>query len=372
MNERVEIKPLTGVRAVAALCVFLFHMQIRWPFAHSLFLSNLLRQGAVGMSIFFVLSGFVLTHQYYGRAVSYREYFANRISRIYPVYLLAAALSLPWIGLSVTNGDLLHSSARLFVLVITNVFVIQAWFPQFFSLWNDGASWSISVEAFCYVLLPIILTGMDRATGKRLWIIAITAYLAASLPGLTFELFDNSPRIFYSLPIYRLPEFVVGVCISIAVRRGLIRPTGLVAAALVAAVVTYIECVYDLHPVYVSNNWIVMPAIGATLAFLATGRGVVVRAMSSRPVVWLGKISYSFYSLQILIILPLIYHHDGLASRIPALRNNMLLMVVSLAILVAASALAYHGIEEPARRWIRGRIGTISTKTTATHATNLA
>jgi len=59
-----EILPLTGLRFVAAFYVFLFHIHIRWPLAGQPFLKNVLDQGAVGMSLFFVLSGFVLAYRY--------------------------------------------------------------------------------------------------------------------------------------------------------------------------------------------------------------------------------------------------------------------------------------------------------------------
>jgi peptidoglycan/LPS O-acetylase OafA/YrhL len=62
MHQRLEVRSLTGLRAVAALFVFFFLIQIRWPFAHSDFLANLIGQGAIGMSVFFVLSGFVLAY----------------------------------------------------------------------------------------------------------------------------------------------------------------------------------------------------------------------------------------------------------------------------------------------------------------------
>ncbi|MBK5120866.1 acyltransferase [Burkholderia sp. R-69980] len=350
--KKLEIRPLTGLRAVAAIYVFLFHMQIRWPFVHTSFFAKLVGQGAVGMSVFFVLSGFVLTYQYAGQQVSYREYLVNRLARVYPIYALAALLSLPWIGI---NFELPRSIGQLMALVVANILVIQAWFPQFFGLWNDSASWSISVEAFCYALLPILLVRMQRATDRQVLMIAFAAYAASVLPGLSYVLFDSAPTVFYSVPIYRLPEFVIGICTCVVFQRGRFRipPAGIVALAVIA--VAYLGTIDDPRPIYVSHNWLIVPAVAASLAALSSGRGALNRIMGSAAVVWLGKISYCIYSLQVLIIFPLLHHHDKIVEVIPALRDNRILMGGALLMLIVASAVAHHAIEEPTRRWIKQR-----------------
>jgi peptidoglycan/LPS O-acetylase OafA/YrhL len=359
MHQRFEVRPLTGLRAVAALLVFIFHMQIRWPFVHTAFLANLIGEGAVGMSVFFVLSGFVLTHQYGGQNVPYREYLINRVARIYPVYLLAAVLTLPWIGVAFHPGAFAKGVGQLVTLVLANAVVIQAWFPQFFALWNDGASWSISVEAFCYMLLPLILMGVYRMEERRLWFVTLVAYAASVLPGITFLAFDGSPGIFYSMPIFRLPEFVLGVCTCIIARRHSAQPqyAGAIASVLVIALIIYLGTRSSSGSLYVTHNWLVIPAIVATIYYLAKGNGVFANAIGSRLVVWLGKISYCIYSLQILIILPLVYHHDAIVGKWPILADNRALLFASLILLIAASAAFHHLIEEPSRRWIRRRAG---------------
>jgi peptidoglycan/LPS O-acetylase OafA/YrhL len=355
MNERLEIRPLTGLRAVAALFVFFFHIQIRWPYVHSGFLANLIGEGATGMSVFFVLSGFVLTYQYAGQGVSYREYLINRVARIYPIYFLSAVLTLPWIGIDFHAGEFTHNVGQLVILVFANIFAIQAWFPQFFSLWNDGASWSISVEVFCYVLLPLILVGLYRLSDRSFYAVAAAAYIAAVLPGMSFLLFDNSPSIFYSMPIFRLPEFVLGVCVCIVARRsppqGIL--TAIITAALIIVLIGYLGMRSSVGSLYVTHNWLVMPAVTMTIYSLSKSRGVVAHFMGSVPIVWLGKISYCIYSLQVLIILPLVFHHDAIVSAWPALGNNKVLVLVSLMLLISASAAAHHLIEEPLRFWLR-------------------
>ncbi|GJH05046.1 acyltransferase [Paraburkholderia terrae] len=356
MLQRTEIAPLTGLRAVAAIYVFLFHIQIRWPFVHHPFAANLVGEGAVGMSIFFMLSGFVLAYQYANRSVSHREYAINRFARIYPVYALCAVLSLPWIGLSIHDGTVLRDAARIVILVIANVFVVQAWFPQFFQYWNDGGSWSIAVEAFCYALLPLILASLESASRRKLGMVAIASYFAAVLPGLTYALFENSPTIFYAMPIFRLPEFLIGVCVCLAVRRGHV-VCWWAAAILVFACIWYLGTTpLEGTTIYVTHNWLVLPAIAAAICFLATSTGYASKMLASRIATFLGKISYCIYSLQIFIIMPLVHNHDRVVSRIPILGNNVILVCAAFALLIAGSALCHYLIEEPARRWIKSRM----------------
>ena len=124
---------------------------------------------------------------------------------------------------------------------------------------------------------------------------------------------------------------------------------------LVAGLIVYLGSRSSAGSLYVTHNWLAMPAIGASIYYLAKSNDFFARAMGSGPIVWLGKISYCFYSLQILIILSLVYHHDAIIERLPVLADNRVLLIVSLALLVTASAAAHHLIEEPARRRIRSR-----------------
>lgn len=144
-----ELRPVTSLRFLAASYVFLFHIQIRWPLAEqtSAF-GRLLGNGAVGMTLFFVLSGFVLAYRFAGGPLDIDRYALGRLFRIYPVYLLAATSTIPWLISSIQNGSSAGTVGQYVFVVLSNVFLIQAWFPQLFAYWNDGASWSISTECF--------------------------------------------------------------------------------------------------------------------------------------------------------------------------------------------------------------------------------
>lgn len=357
MNEKQELRGLTGLRFVAAFYVFLFHVHSAWPITQNKFLGNLLSQGAIGMSVFFVLSGFVLTYQYQDGAKGTRDYFVSRLARIYPIYLLAALITLPWFGVS-TDQSLLRGIGQGILLVVANVFLVQAWFPQMFGLWNGGGSWSISVEAFCYVLLPLLLPLLLKLTVTQQKIAAAACIVLAALPGIVLTFFgSDTPVTFYSMPIFRLPEFVLGCLICIGWSRGHLKPMEtpflLTAIALFAL---YLGWAGGRLSTYVGHNWIVIPMIAVTILALADPRTSNFSVMSNSVMVWLGKISYSFYSFQIVLLKLMHTYAEDVTKQFPALENNLVLMIVCLAVLIVMSAAGYYFVEEPCRKWIRARL----------------
>jgi len=355
LKDEREILALTGLRFVAAFYVFIFHIHIRWPVTDNVFLRNVLGQGAIGMSLFFILSGFVLAHRYADGKTSTRAYLVNRFARIYPIYAVAALVTVPWIGLSFADRGIAEVLLQGFLLVLANVFLIQAWFPQFFDYWNDGGSWSISVEAFCYVLLPLLLPLLVKLSAKRLFQVALVCYLLAAMPGLVGVIFPNAPRaVYYSMPIYRLPEFLIGVCAYLAYRnRAQVPVRAWLQPAVLLLMVVYLGVFGPRIPNFVGHNWLVVPFIAWMIYTLASG-GTALAALLATPLfVWLGKISYCFYSFQALVILTLISYHDRMVGALPLLANNLVFMLLALLVLTGIAAAGYALIEEPARRRIR-------------------
>jgi peptidoglycan/LPS O-acetylase OafA/YrhL len=355
-----EILPLTGLRFVAAFVVFLFHMNMRWPLGLPPMFNNVLGQGAIGMSLFFMLSGFVLSYRYGSGDYSVKSYLVSRVARIYPVYLVAAVVTLPWLGIALSHQHreaLWHNIAQAVLLIGSNVLLLQAWFTPMFSLWNNGGSWSISVEAFCYVCLPLLLPLLMRCSKQHVPKVLLGAWLLALLPGLVATAFTHPANgAFYSLPIFRLPEFVMGMCLYQLVStlpKWLLKPW--VLPTVLAVFVAYLAMVGPSMVLYVGHSWLALPVIALSIATMVAGKGPLVNALASKPMVWLGKISYSFYSFQVLVILWLISNHGGVVKVAPVLANNGLLALTALVTLVLLSAIGYYGIEVPAGRWVKRR-----------------
>lgn len=353
-----EIRALTSLRFIAAFYVFVFHIHIRWPLSDNPFISTFLSQGAVGMSIFFMLSGYILAYRYGAERVNLREYYVNRFAKIYPIYAVAALITVPWIGIWFADGPFvaqLVTLMKLGTLVLANIFVIQAWFPPMFQHWNNGGSWSISVEFFLYALFPVLILLLRNRSWRILLAVMGFGYVFTVLPGAVYYSFRSGTEFFYSMPIFRLAEFILGICAFLIAREVRLAPRALDCAFVTALVlgVAYLGFFGMKLPNYITHNWVVIPVIFMMLLALGNARTIAARLMSVEWMVFMGRISYCFYSFQALVILTLIDRHAGLVKRVPLFENNIALTLLAFSVLTLLSWLGYRFIEEPMRKKIR-------------------
>lgn len=180
-------------------------------------------------------------------------------------------------------------------------------------------------------------------------------WLLAVLPGLAASLFDApSNGIFYSMPIFCLPEFLIGSCTYLAIHLGWRYRLG--TAPQVTALVLFLLSLGTAGPkmpLYIGHNWITLPFMAFMIFSLSNNQGPIAAVLAHRIFRWLGR--YCFYSFQVLVLLLLIRYHDQWLQTVPALSNHKELAIVSLTVLLALSASGYYCIEEPARCWIRQR-----------------
>ena len=152
MPERKKLDALTGIRFFAAFHVLAFHC---WPWRDYRGIgAQAAGSGFIGVSLFFVLSGFIFGYNYFGREVVPKRFFRDRFARVYPVYALALLVALPAFLRS-------FGTANLPVYVLTRATLTQAWFPTIVLEW-DTPAWSLAVEAFFYLLFPLIAIPIQR------------------------------------------------------------------------------------------------------------------------------------------------------------------------------------------------------------------
>ncbi|MCB1331094.1 MAG: acyltransferase [Maritimibacter sp.] len=354
---RNEVRSLTSFRFIAALYVFLFHIQIRTPVFGDGLVGGFISSGAVGMTMFFTLSGFILSHAYHSVAIDTRAYLIARFARIYPIYLLAAVLALPAMahGLSAeaATTSLFHAVLAGVILVVFGLLLIHAWLPQSFVFWNNSASWSISVEAFFYALFPVLRNAV-AGMGKRtlLMVFAFLSIISSMIPvsEIVFSNYSGGPLLFYAQPIFRLPEFIAGIVAYNLMRR--IEWTLWVRNVLLTVValgVLHVALLGPRLPSYTLNNWLLIPAVAAALVLLYKAEKSEWRILVGAVPVWLGQISYCFYSFQFHVL-------EGLRWVVPIdAIGGWTYAALATLLLLAVSAFAHHFVEEPARLWIRRR-----------------
>ena len=386
-NARRSLNALTGARFFAAFWVVCYHFasdfrleplpgkpasQVALPSG----LGLVLLQGHLAVDFFFLLSGFILAYTYITPngtlRGSRREFWVARIARIYPVYLLGLALALPEYLTVETNPKVLAISG------IAHLTMLHAWLP--FTLeWNQP-SWSLSVEAFFYLLFPLVLPLAGRLRRRGLWLLGVFAWLcflaldlALAIVGregwVTGALWRNIVR--YN-PLVSFPEFIVGMALgllfirygpeALPLLRRLTSPLfdGLIVVALVVfGVALVVTDKAGIHGVVVDTlGPIVLPSLAAIIFLLAFQRGVIARVLSLPLLVWLGEISYAIYILHkpvwYLLGAPLWEQLDAASlATLHVIPDNLAFFVAFSALVILVSGLSYHLLERPLRRAIR-------------------
>ncbi len=307
------------------------------------------------MSMFFILSGFVLGYSYKNGVINYQDYAFSRFSRIYPIYFLAALATLPWLvsSLNVYDSD---QTIRYFFVIFSNLFMLQAWTPQLFNFWNDGGSWSLSVEMFFYALFPFLINYLKIKTNKQLFIILAGLYIATALPGISWILFNQNTShiVYYSTPIYRLPEFIIGIICGLLYVRELRVPY---PAFCFITVLFFYYCLLAWGPVYgftaMTHNYATIPLVAICISCAANiSSGMLYNLLANPLLVFLGRISYSFYSFQSHILLILITKHNALIKRFPLLADNHVLAFITFLALITLAAINYYFVENKFRTYL--------------------
>ncbi len=354
-----ELKPLTSLRFIAAFWVLLYHFKDHLGLGLSQI--GLVADGYLGVDLFFTLSGFILAHVYLteveGGRFGYGGFLKNRIARVYPMHLAAlVAMLVLFAGAAVLGvGESNPDAFRLSDLP-ANLLMIHAWGAVPSVGWNFP-SWSISAEWAAYLAFPLIAALVLKAQRwSGVFVVGALALCLVSFAALS-NLHNVLPwvgRDFSQMTaqigaLRIMPSFLLGVALY-AFGRTHAAPKSW-AWPIVALSAAWIVAVTML-------GWwegLVWFGLAGLLYGLAeTSRHGVDAPMSSRTFVFLGAASYALYMIHLPV--DIVWFHaleklgvtetSSLALRIGA-------VVGVFVVCIAASALAYLWIEEPARKFIR-------------------
>jgi hypothetical protein len=199
--RRPALPALTGLRTILALTILLFHFTpngLTWASHPRFTLYPLIDIGYVFVSFFFLISGFILSYNYAGRPqpVNAADFWMARLSRLYPVYALTMAISIPML-----MAEWVARSRTQFVEgVITTPLLLQGFFPRIATFWNT-VSWTLSCEVVLYLLFPYLLRlRWPRGTGKLLAMV-VALWLVGLIPH-TIYLFTNPDHLAHTADRY--------------------------------------------------------------------------------------------------------------------------------------------------------------------------
>jgi peptidoglycan/LPS O-acetylase OafA/YrhL len=350
-----RLDSLTGLRFFAAFGVFLTHFvgagaggygRVPLLYPQSTY-------GTHGVAFFFVLSGFVLTWMWRPGQSAGRFYW-RRVARIVPLHLVTslAALFVYYRPISPVDFELGP--------YLKTIFLVQTWFPHISPTFpGNGVSWTLSCEAFFYLCFPVIVVLLAPRRGRHL-VLVVVGLVAAALAWRVYANVALDPAMSsWSLrtPVFRIWEFILGICLALAVRRGtVVRGTVPLAVAAIAAWVLVYFNVRPYLPQGLSDAVVYLDQVMAPLLFawllgVAAKRDLSGRRswISSKPMVLLGAWSFAFYLVH---YFPLRLATKAFGPRDPS--NANLFDLVGMAVVgVALSAACYYLIEHPAERRLR-------------------
>lgn len=344
------LDPLTGVRFFLALGVVLFHYQLQWTLPDEAV--GLLDRARLGVDVFFILSGFILTHVYLqGDGVpDYRRFLAARFARIYPAHLfillgmLGLVLLAPLFGVGLEPGRFNPADFAGTLLLV------QAWFPrETMVLWN-GPAWSLSAEWFAYLAFPAYAALALRLRARPWVIIALAAILFVALDAFYRAQFGRVlPRAEDSMGILRIvPEFLYGIGLYYLGQRWTPSPRVSVMGALAttAALLTLMQLGADDRIIVAAAGPFVL-----SLALLAKARA---RTCLSHPVaLFAGEASFALYLVHIPILMVWRNAAQAFFGWPGDYRMGMAELAAMLVLTLAAAAAIHVFVERPGRRLLR-------------------
>jgi peptidoglycan/LPS O-acetylase OafA/YrhL len=343
-----DIRPLTSLRIVAAIWVLAYHF--RDHLGLDVDRLGLIAKGYLGVDLFFILSGFILSHVYLSRwearTFNYGSFLWARLSRIYPVHLVTLAATIGIWLVAMKMGATFDPVAFDPAVLPQHLLLIHAWGTTPFVQWNFP-SWSISAEWFAYLAFPAAAVLM-LAFRRVAWAAVLVALVVFALMFWGVESHGLPlPEVTRLGFIRIIPAFLLGAALY-QLGRVLSLPR-LAALGGVAAAVIWIVVASTLR----LSDAVIWPAFGLLIFTLAEAsktnpRGV----LGGGALVYLGEVSYSVYMTHLPVDIAYFHTLDRLAPGLTGAAAWAAWVGVFVATLLVSMA-TYHLVERPARNWMR-------------------
>lgn len=352
---RTRIPELDSLRAIAVILVFLHHFWPRAYLTHSVF--NLARMGWIGVDMFFVLSGFLITGillDTRGESNYFKGFYARRTLRIFPLYY--ASLAAIVLVMTVTkHGVVYHDmvsnwgSPIWFFAYLGNVrAAMQGAWPRL-DFFNP--LWSLQVEEQFYLLYPLLVALCSTKHLKA--VLSTIIILSPLLRVIVWYQFPNNPYINYVLLPCRMDGLAWGGLITVKLREGarlpklylsaIVATLGIIAAVLFLSLSGY-SWARPQNQVF--GYSISAFAFAMLLVWtLSASRQSSAPWLRNRVLVYVGTISYGMYLLQMpsQMLAAAVLRVSGVSLD----DNSLLLFGIRLCVTVAVSSVSFYVFERP-------------------------
>jgi len=346
-----EIKPLTFFRFITAFMVFLFHCHGHLKVSTNIkFIDNFMAQGAVFMTAFFILSGFVLYYVYseydFFQGKNLKNYYIKRLARIYPGYITVTALSF----LLINNAGV----AQNILLVPMSLFCWQSFFYSSFQYLLNGGMWSISVEMFFYSLFPLIMFLFKKINQHKIKLF-FGLYFLSVYPALVQCYFYGTEDLYIN-PVFRLPEFMMGMLVaSVYLQKKKEGKTYKDVSFIFASILLFVLTSALANTNFVNKvrfgghytyyNVVIIPLLAFILYRFAMLTNKYVLAFTNNFVSnYLGRVSYAFYLTQFVAI-----NFLGKKYLLDLVHNKLFLLLIVFFINLILAIILYEFVEKKLR-----------------------
>lgn len=333
-NSNHHIKPLTSIRFFAAFFVMLSHLE----FLRNTNLSFLsIDEGYASVTLFFILSGFVLSYSYQNRLLNKEtlisKFYVARIARVYPIHIITFLITI--LLLPIANNS--------FRYYFYNITLIQAYIPSdkyYFDF--NAVSWSLSVEMFFYLLFPFLIKFRNR------YLVLITLFLLTIKIINPFEAIGKTHAFLYIFPLFRLPDFIIGILLyRIRKKYTFASIPSLTSLYQIVSVMILIIFMLLLKKVNISYRYDIYHIIPMALIIysFSFSNGILGKCLSNKFLVILGESSFSLYMIHQLVIRYMI-------NRVGLENLNWKLPVSMILISIVLSLFMFKYLETPLKNII--------------------
>ncbi|EEW78607.1 acyltransferase family protein [Haemophilus influenzae] len=347
----IKYRPeIDGLRAIAVISVIIYHLNENW-----------LSGGFLGVDIFFVISGFLITGiiitEIQQNSFSLKQFYTRRIKRIYPAFITVMALVSFIASVIFIYNDFnkLRKTIELAIAFLSNFYLglTQGYFDLSANENPVLHIWSLAVEEQYYLIFPLILILAYKKFReiKVLFIITLILFfilLATSfIPANFYKEVLHQPNIYY-LSNLRFPELLVGSLLAIYHNLSASKQASKQASNVIAILSTLLlfSCLFLMNNdiAYIPGITLILPCIFTALIIHTTSQNNIVKlCLSNKAIVFIGKISYSLY-LYHWIFIAFAYYITGEKQ----INNQSIAIVIVLTIIF--SVLSYYLIEQPIRK----------------------
>lgn len=343
-NTRID--QITFTRFIAAIAVVVFHFGLNTtPFNNEL-ISFLFKEANVGVSYFFLLSGFVMVVAYIDKPeLNLVGYYKARFFRIYPVYFIALLLVFLYFVEKNRTIDTIGLGM--------NLLVIQAWFPGK-ALTLNFPGWSLAVEFFFYAIYPFLFNALYKKRDIKslalpillFWIISQYALYAVVSSSFYQGYPSKSYEFAYYFPFMHLNQFLIGNLAALFFHKYKKKSGNYDIAVIVVFLLIVAALKYPLGLIY--HNGLLALLFIPFILLLSFNQGVISSLFRKKFFCYLGDISYSIYILQV----PVYMWIDELFKYF-RINDALMQFYFSLVMLILFSALTFSFIDVPLREKIK-------------------